>query len=95
LSTSRQRTAALAAALLRWAGPDRADWAGLPASVTCTGATAAGGRRLRFLHNWSWAPSTVSAPVECRDALTDKPIPAAGDIDLGPWDVRVLVEGLR
>ncbi|GAA4250520.1 beta-galactosidase [Dactylosporangium darangshiense] len=83
---------ALATALMQWAAPARAAWRGLPASVTCTGATAAGGRRLRFLHNWSWTPAAVAAPVDCRDVLSGKPVPAGGQVELGAWDVRVLVE---
>ncbi|HTJ37847.1 MAG TPA: Beta-galactosidase C-terminal domain [Dactylosporangium sp.] len=77
---------------MQWAAPAPAAWRGLPASVTCTGATAAGGRRLRFLHNWSWTPAAVAAPVDCRDVLSGKPVPAGGQVELGAWDVRVLVE---
>jgi beta-galactosidase len=88
----------LAQALLRWAvAPPNATgqataWSGLPATVTCTGATAKDGRRLRFLHNWSWTPGLVTLPVDCRDALTGKQLPAGRDVELSPWDVRVLVE---
>ncbi len=83
----------LAEALLRWAAAGRTTgWPGLPASVTCTGATANDGRRLRFLHNWSWHPVLVAAPVECRDVLTGKHLPAGGDIELAAWDVRILAE---
>ncbi|RSM47521.1 beta-galactosidase [Actinoplanes sp. ATCC 53533] len=84
---------ALAEALLRWAAAGRATgWPALPASVTCTGATASDGRRLRFLHNWSWQPALVTAPADCRDALTGKHLPAGRDIELAAWDVRILAE---
>jgi beta-galactosidase len=83
----------LAEAVLRWAGAGRGTgWLGLAESVTCTGATAADGRRVRFLHNWSWQPVHVTAPVDCRDVLTGKHRPAGQDIELAAWDVHVLVE---
>jgi beta-galactosidase len=82
----------LAEALMRWAVPEPASWTGLPETVTGTGATAADGRRLRFLHNWSWTRTRVEAPVDCADVLTGKEIPAGTAIDLSEWAVRVLVE---
>jgi beta-galactosidase len=84
---------ALAKAILNWASAARATpWSDLPESVTCTGATATDGSRLRFVHNWSWNPTTVNAPVHCRDVLTGKPLSAGQEISLAGWDVRVLVE---
>jgi len=83
----------LAEAILRWACPmRRAAWQQVPASVTATGATSADGRRLRFLHNWSWQTASVTAPVACRDVLGGKQIAADDDIWLTAWDVRVLTE---
>ncbi|MFI5894009.1 beta-galactosidase [Actinoplanes sp. NPDC051513] len=83
----------LAEAVLRWASAGRAGaWSGLPATVTGTGARTADGRRLRFLHNWSFDAARVTAPVDCRDVLSSEPVPAGGDIELASWDVRVLVE---
>ena len=61
---------ALAEALFRWLVPGRE---GIPPSVTITSATAPDGRKVRFVHNWSWHPVTV------------------GELELGPWDVRVLL----
>jgi beta-galactosidase len=84
---------ALAEAVLRWACPARsAAWREVPLPVTSTGATAAGGQRLRFLHNWSWQPAAVTAPVACRDILDGKRAAAGDEITLGAWDVRVLAE---
>jgi len=60
--------------------------------VTSTGGTTADGRRVRFLHNWSFDAARVAAPVDCHDALTNKPISGGSEIELGSWDVRVLVE---
>jgi beta-galactosidase len=85
----------LAQAILRRACAGRRVWGGLPASVTSTGATAADGRRLRFLHNWSWTPVTVTAPVTCTDVLSGKRIEQSAAIELTAWDVRVLMEGER
>jgi beta-galactosidase len=90
----------LAEAILRWACAGRRGawgargaWGDRPASVTATGATAAGGRRLRFLHNWSWDPATVTAPAACTDVLSGKRIEGGDPIELTAWDVRVLTEG--
>jgi hypothetical protein len=47
---------------------------------------------VRFLHNWSWTPRLVTPPVDCRDAVTGKQLPAGRDLELSAWDVRVLVE---
>ncbi|MFM9565550.1 beta-galactosidase [Streptomyces turgidiscabies] len=83
----------LAQALLAWACPSSPDdWADLPASVTRTSATAADGRRVHFLHNWSWTPEPVRLPRAFRDVVNGRPCAEAESLELGPWDVRVLVE---
>ncbi|WP_049571483.1 beta-galactosidase [Streptomyces sp. SBT349] len=85
--------AALASAVLRWAAPVADDgWRPAAETQTVTGATAANGTRLRFLHNWAWLPSTFRLPVPCRDVLTGTPLPAETELTLGPWDVRILAE---
>lgn len=80
-----------ARALLRWAAP-----AGLPSpahpSVTSTRATARDGRRVRFLHNWSWEPVEIALPTPVRDALTGTSYAPDEAIPLGAWDVKVLQE---
>jgi beta-galactosidase len=78
----------LAIALFRWIAPTA--WTDLPASVTVTSATASDGRRLRFVHNWSWDPVTLDLPTPLHDVLADTTVD--DKLDLGPWDVRVLVE---
>lgn len=78
----------LAVALFRWIAPS--PWTDLPASVTVTSATAADGRRLRFVHNWSWDSVSVDLPAAVHDVLADTSV--SDKLDLGPWDVRVLVE---
>jgi beta-galactosidase len=78
----------LAVALFRWISPST--WTDLPPTVTVTTATAADGRRLRFVHNWSWDTVTVDLPAAVHDVLADTSV--SDKLDLGPWDVRVLVE---
>jgi beta-galactosidase len=78
----------LATALFRWLKPQ--PWTDLPRSVTVTSATAKDGRRLRFVHNWSWDSVGVTVPGQLHDVLADQP--AYGKLELGPWDVRILVE---
>jgi beta-galactosidase len=80
---------ALAAALFRWLVPPAADdWRDVPDSVTVTAATARDGRRVRFVHNWSWDPVAVRLPGPVTDALSGDAL--EGELALGPWDVRVL-----
>ena len=84
----------LAQALLEWLVPVGDDaWRGLAAgSVTTSSGTSGAGRRVRFLHNWSWDPVTVTVPAGVRDALTDDTSEAGAELTLGPWDVRILIE---
>ncbi|GAB2588088.1 beta-galactosidase [Streptomyces capparidis] len=87
---------ALAEALLRWAAPavppGTPDWRLPQPTVTSTGATARDGRRVRFVHNWSWDDTSVTVPAPVRDVLTGTAYAAGGELRLGPWDVRVLTE---
>jgi beta-galactosidase len=59
-------------------------------SVTASSATARDGRRVRFLHNWSWEEVSVPVPTALRDALSGTV--HADAVPLGPWDVKVLRE---
>ena len=82
----------LARTLAEWLAPAaRHGWRDLPATVTATTGTAPDGRRVHILHNWSWEPASVSAPVALTDVLDGTPLAAGTALDLGPWDVRVLV----
>ncbi|MCX5094144.1 beta-galactosidase [Streptomyces sp. NBC_00365] len=82
----------LARTLAEWLAPSaRSGWRDLPASVTTTTGTAPDGRRVHIVHNWSWEPARVDAPVDLSDALNGTSLPAGTALDLGPWDVRVLV----
>ncbi|WP_262700651.1 MULTISPECIES: beta-galactosidase [Streptomyces] len=83
----------LAASLFRWVVPERAgDWRFTQESVTCTGATATDGRRVRFVHNWSWDEAAVRLPAAVRDVLDGTEYPAGEELRLRSWDVRVLLE---
>ncbi|GAA1430103.1 beta-galactosidase [Microlunatus lacustris] len=78
--------------LVRWLVPAaRAGWGELPSSVTLSSATTSEGRRLHVLHNWGWDPQGVATPVLVHDLLVpgDEPF---DHLELGPWDVRVLLE---
>ncbi|GAA4723259.1 beta-galactosidase [Phytohabitans rumicis] len=83
-------SAGLAEALFRWAVPDVTGWRDTPPTVTSTGATAPDGRRVRFLHNWSWEPATVTAPEPVRDVLSGAEYEAGAALTLTAWDVRIL-----
>jgi beta-galactosidase len=82
----------LARSLAAWMAPAaRSGWGELPQSVTTTTGTAPDGRRVHIVHNWSWEPASVHVPVNLADALNGTSIHARTALDLGPWDVRVLV----
>lgn len=82
---------ALARDLAAWLVPDpHPAWGVLPAAVTVLGAGTRDGRRLHVVHNWGWEPQQVSVPAGAADAL-DPSRDLAGGLDLGPWDVQVLV----
>ncbi|MEJ5867032.1 beta-galactosidase [Pseudokineococcus sp. 5B2Z-1] len=91
--------AATGAALLDWcAGLDGAApredrrWGGGP-SVTVMSATAADGRRVHVVHNWSWDPARAHLPAAATDVLGGQALAEDAALELGPWDVRVLVTG--
>ena len=84
----------LARALARWLQPlPVSGWRDLPGTVTAATGTASDGRRVHVVHNWSWQPARVQAPVELTDVLSGDAVPARGELELGAWDVRVLVTG--
>nr|BFD88989.1 hypothetical protein KitaXyl93_03490 [Kitasatospora sp. Xyl93] len=82
----------LARALAGWLVPAPVGgWRDLPESVMATTGTSPDGRRVHVVHNWSWQPVEVAAPVGLSDVLGDASVPAGGSVPLGAWDVRVLV----
>jgi beta-galactosidase len=88
----------LAAALAGWLVPEpsaRGGWGPCPASVTLTGACTEDGRRLRFASNWSWEPASLTPAAEVRDLLSGAVLAAGERLELGAWDVRVLIEPRR
>jgi beta-galactosidase len=76
-----------ARALFAWAAPADA-WRPAHPSVTATSAVSRDGRRVRFLHNWSWDQVSVPVPGTVRDVLSGEAY--ADAVPLGPWDVKVL-----
>ncbi|MEW2402401.1 beta-galactosidase [Streptomyces sp. NPDC046862] len=84
----------LGRALAAWLVPAAGSgWQDLPPSVTATTGTARDGRRVHIVHNWSWQPARALTPVDLTDVLDGSPVPAGTALELGPWDVRVLVSG--
>jgi beta-galactosidase len=82
----------LAADLARWLAAGQSQTFGdLPASVTANSATNAAGERIHVLHNWSWTPVQLTLPCDMSDVLAEGEDPKR-DLELGPWDVRVLAE---
>ncbi|WP_284329408.1 beta-galactosidase trimerization domain-containing protein [Demequina litorisediminis] len=86
---------ATAAALMGWAAgsPVAGAWEGVPESVRVTSSSLADGRRAWFLHHWAWGSASVTVPLDVVDAVTGEAVAAGGSIELGDWDVRVVVSG--
>ncbi|RSM91483.1 beta-galactosidase [Kibdelosporangium aridum] len=81
-----------AQALAKWLVPSACSgWHQLPASVTVTTGSAQDGRRVHIVHNWSWEPVRVAAPMALTDVLDRRSLPAGFALSLDPWDVRVFV----
>jgi beta-galactosidase len=83
---------ALAVALARRLRPAEDLWAQRPETVTVTSARTAAGRRARFVANWSWDPAGLKVPVPVQDVLSGGEMGLGAPLDLGPWDIRVLLE---
>jgi beta-galactosidase len=60
--------------------------------LTRVGAQTAAGERLHVISNWSWDPQTFVLPAAACNLLTDLRLEAGESIELGAWDVAVLVE---
>jgi beta-galactosidase len=81
----------LAVALARWLRPSADAWEHRPETVTVTSARNPRGGRVWFVSNWSWEPTSLALPVAARDLLSRADLAAGDDLELGPWDVRVLL----
>ncbi|MEU2424280.1 beta-galactosidase [Streptomyces sp. NPDC007851] len=82
----------LARTLAEWLAPVPVHgWRDLPATVTATTGTSPDGRRVHIVHNWSWEPASVPVPGHLTDVLGGTSLAVGAALDLGPWDVRVLV----
>jgi beta-galactosidase len=85
---------AFAQAIFEWLGPvnGRPAWNDLPPSATATSGVGRAGRRIHFLHNWSWKAAQAAAPCSLHDVLTGARFDAGEPVALRSWDVRVLAE---
>ncbi|MCQ2000561.1 beta-galactosidase [Arthrobacter zhaoxinii] len=86
------------AALLTWAvnigSGASTSWRSTNPSQTVTSATNRHGERVHFVHNWTWEPTSFVLPAAVSDALDQTDYDAGASLELGAWDVRVLVERL-
>jgi beta-galactosidase len=67
-------------------------WRTVSGSLTRAGARSAAGERLHVISNWSWDPQTFVLPDPACNLLTDARLAAGHHLELGAWDVAVLVE---
>jgi beta-galactosidase len=89
---------ALSRALMAWAvehAPGAAGttpWRPATPAQTVTSATNRHGDRVHFVHNWSWEPSAFPLPARVVDPVTGDELDEGKTLELGAWDVRVVVE---
>lgn len=82
----------LGADIIRWLTSEQtAVWEDLPEAVTVHSATNADQRRVHFVHNWSWEPTTIASSSPLDDVL-DRKLTNLTKIELAAWDVRILME---
>ena len=82
----------LATDLVRWLVPGHR-WDRLPESVSVHSATNLSGDRIHVVHNWGWDQQRISLPEPLIDLLADDNAELR-ELDLGPWDVKVLAGSL-
>lgn len=63
-----------------------------PPSVTIHTAADAEGRRLLFVHNWSWTPTSLEVPARVEDIVRADRVGVGEPLRLDAWDVRILRE---
>ncbi|MCI2959488.1 beta-galactosidase [Agromyces atrinae] len=81
---------ALAESVARWAADPIVDRASVPETVTVTTSTDSSGRRIYYVHNWSWEPASFTPPEAVTDLIDGTDLAAGAALALGPWDVRVV-----
>ncbi len=60
--------------------------------LTSIGAQTAGRDRLHVVSNWGWEPQSFMLPAAACNLLTDERLARGDRLDLGAWDLAVLVE---
>jgi beta-galactosidase len=78
--------------LLEWFVPDAVqdEWGASATTARVSSGVNPSGRRIQFLHNWSWEPATLRVPKPSRDVLSGESIDSGETLQLGSWDVRVI-----
>jgi beta-galactosidase len=85
----------LSGALARWVAasltvdPWRAALGATQSHVACR---TADGRTLHLIHNWSWQPSRYVLPASVTALGADTALSSDQPIELGAWDVQILLE---
>lgn len=81
----------LAQDLARWLVPEPASagWDAAPADVVTVQSGIAGGRRIRFISNWSGQTATVTVPIASTDLESGAAVAAGTVLTLAPRAARV------
>ena len=85
----------LASSLLGWVAENSngtPSWRSQLETQTVSSSTNRDGERVHVIHNWSWTPGRFALPAAARDALSGETIDEDSPLELGPWDVRVVIE---
>ena len=65
--------------------------AGLPEPIRVTSAQTRSGEQVIFAINWSHTRLRIDSPWSGRDLITGRPITQGAAVELGPWDVLMVV----
>lgn len=85
---------ALARALMDWAvevGAGTPSWRPADPTQSVQSSVNRHGETVHIIHNWAWEPSSYALPGAAVDALTGEELEAGSKLELGAWDVRVLM----
>lgn len=86
---------ATSAGLMEWVvevGAGAPAWTRATESQTVSTSTNGAGERVHVIHNWSWEPSVFTLPAAVRDVVSGETFAGGVKLELGAWDVRMVVE---
>ncbi len=79
-------------ALFEWISPKKKTWEDLPSTCRVTSSVNGKGKRVFFLHNWSWENVSVSVPEDLVPLSPEVSLDEQRHVALSPWDVQLFCQ---